>query len=398
MNVVVAALSAPAHLNGVSRHAIGLVHALLSTRAVTNVHFLAGEWQKQMFQPELEGADARFHAHWIPLRDANFSRLFWYFHELPLIAAQLEADIVHLTYPSPIATHAFQCPVVLSLHDLYPFDIPENFGFFKSALARQIIRQCIRSVDAIACVSASTQAQLEQWFPAAVGKATIVPNVVDLNPAKGIACRIGTLKAQSFILCVAQHRPNKNVPLAIRIFDRLIRDETLPSNTRLFVVGIPGPDTKKIQSQILDLGLTDRVHLSSGLPDAELKWCYRNCAVLLAPSKTEGFGLPVAEGMIAGCRIVCSEIPAFREIGENHCRFVAWGGDLVGSYARAIRESLALPQPRVHELLPLSSVSVGRQYLDLYESLRCAPISEFDKLRQHERVLKGANPLGSRST
>jgi hypothetical protein len=36
MNVVVAALSAPAHLNGVSRHAIGLVRTLPTTRAVAD--------------------------------------------------------------------------------------------------------------------------------------------------------------------------------------------------------------------------------------------------------------------------------------------------------------------------------------------------------------------------
>jgi len=217
MNVVVAALSAPTQLNGVSRHAIGLVHALLSTRAVTNVHFLAGTWQRQMFQPALEGMDARFHAHWIPLRDANFSRLLWYLHELQPIAAQFGANVVHLTYPVPIPGHPFHCPAVLSLHDLYPFDLPANFGFLRSALARRTIRKCIRRVDAIACVSTSTRTQLEQWFPTEVGKATVVPNVVDLNSSKGTVRRFEMLKPQNFILCVAQHRPNKNVPLTIHI-------------------------------------------------------------------------------------------------------------------------------------------------------------------------------------
>ena len=398
MNVVVAALSAPSQLNGVSRHAIGLVRALLSTRVVTSVHFLAGKWQKPMFLPALEGMDARFHAHWIPLRDANFSRLLWYFHELQPIAAQFEADVVHLTYPVPVAAHTFHFPAVLSLHDLYPFDLPENFGFLRSALARRTIRKCIGRVDAIACVSASTRAQLGQWFPTAVAKATVVPNVVNRNSSKGSVCRFAMLKPQSFILCVAQHRPNKNVPLTIHIFDRLLRDGTLPFGAKLIVVGIPGPDTKKIQALIRDLHLADRVLLSSGLPDAELQWCYQNCAALLAPSKTEGFGLPIAEGMLAGCHIVCSDIPAFREIGEGYCRFVAWRGDLVDSYAEAIREECACPRHRVRELPLLSNACVGRQYLSVYESLLCARISEFDKLSPTEQVLSDANPLGSRST
>jgi len=398
MNVVVAALSAPVRLNGVSRHAIGLVRALLSSRTVTNVHFLAGEWQKPMFQPAFEGMDARFHTHWMALPDANVSRLFWYFTELPHIAAQLEADVVHLTFPAPIAAHAFHCPAVLSLHDLYPFEIPENFGFFKSALARWTMRRCIYRVDAIACVSASTRAQFVRWFPDVVGKAVIVPNVVDLNPAMGTRCKLEELKAQNFILCISQHRPNKNVPLAIRIFERLVRDEILPSHARLFVLGIPGPDTIRIQVQIQDSRLGDKVLLSSGLPDAELQWCYRNCAVLLAPSKAEGFGLPIAEGMLAGCPIVCSDIPAFREIGGDDCRFVPWEGDLVDSYSKAIGEVLALPRPRVRELPLLSNASVGRRYLTVYEHLFYSPMAEFGKLSQPERVFEDANPLGSRLT
>jgi glycosyltransferase involved in cell wall biosynthesis len=206
------------------------------------------------------------------------------------------------------------------------------------------------------------------------------------------------LLPQSFILCVAQHRSNKNVPLTIFIFERLLRDGTLPSCARLIIVGIPGPDTKQIQGQILDLDLADRVLLSSGLPDAELQWCYQNCAVLVAPSRTEGFGLPIAEGMLAGCRIVCSDIPAFREVGNGYCRFVGWGGSLIDSYARAIRETLALPPPPARELPHLSSVSVGRQYLDIYESLFCVPTSEFDKLTAPEHVIVDASPLGSRPT
>src|SRR5579871_1393790 len=121
MNVLISALSAPSQLNGVSRHGANLVRALLSTSEVSTIHFLGGSWQRVMFDDVLPGDDSRLHKHWINLSDANFHRLLWYLRELPKIAGQLRANLVHLTYPVPISKESYPCPTVLSLHDLYPF-------------------------------------------------------------------------------------------------------------------------------------------------------------------------------------------------------------------------------------------------------------------------------------
>ena len=62
--------------------------------------------------------------------------------------------------------------------------------------------------------------------------------------------------------------------------------------------------------------------LSAEFATRELQWCYRKCELLLAPSSIEGFGLPVAEALLAGCRIVCSDILAFRELEGKNCHYV----------------------------------------------------------------------------
>jgi glycosyltransferase involved in cell wall biosynthesis len=388
MNVVIAALSAPAQLNGVSRHAANIARALLTTDSIDNVHFLAGEWQQSMFRELLRNEDARLHLHSVSMADANFSRLLWYLRELPYVAAQLDADLVHMAYPAPIQRGQFDCPTVLSLHDLYPFDIPENFGFWKSALARRTMGQCIRRVDAIACVSANTQGRLAKLFPFSVTKAMVIPNVVEVHPPTGPECSIEQLNGRNFILCVAQHRSNKNVPIAIQVFARALRNRILPADSRLVVVGISGPDTRKIEAELRGTGLGGMVLLSSGLSDGALQWCYENCSALLAPSKIEGFGLPVAEGMLSGCRIVCSEIPAFLELGDGFCHFVPWGGDLIGSYTDALARVLTLPKPRAAKLPRLSPASVGREYAAFYQNLIFSRLSGFGMLRQPETATR----------
>lgn len=392
MNIVIAAMSAPANMNGVSRHAASLARALLTTRVISEIHFIAGAWQREMFRNALGESDARLHFHWIPLREANLSRLFWYFRELPCIAEQLQADIVHLTFPAPTALATYPCATVLSLHDLYPFDIPGNFGLLKSAIARHTISQCVQRVDAIACVSSVTQMDFARRFPTLAHKAQVIHNVVEFRASASLSAHLSVLKGRSFILCVAQHRSNKNIPLAIRVFARLIGEKILPEEARLVVVGIPGPETRRIQEEIGKLRLNRKVLLASGLSDAEMRWCYENCAILLAPSRTEGFGLPIAEAILAGARVVCSDIPAFREVGGEACHYVPWTPDQVDTYVRSIREALGAAPDRGTLPLQLSAASIGERYVSLYANLGITPVSGTNWLHRAGQV--GPGPAG----
>jgi glycosyltransferase involved in cell wall biosynthesis len=368
MKIVLAGLSAPVHLNGVSRHAANLARGLLSLPDPPEIHFLAGAWQSDMFAQAIGLSHARLRIHSIPIPHRNLARLRWYYRELPRLAGLLGADAVHLSYTMPIDRRAFACPTVVSLHDLYPFDIPQNFGWIKGPVNRELMRQCLCSVDAIACVSGSTRARLQRFGPSLHRKAVTIFNAVQppaVTPVRPQFCAEGW----PFLLCIAQHRVNKNIPLAVRIFERLRRHRAVCRDARLLVIGIPGPETARIQAQIRHSALERQVILLSGIAEAELQWCYRNCELLLAPSSIEGFGLPVAEALLAGCRVVCSDIAAFREVGADRCRYVSFGDDVVERYQEAIRATLAQPRRAPAALPRLMPAVIAREYLELYARL-----------------------------
>jgi glycosyltransferase involved in cell wall biosynthesis len=366
VKIVISALSAPCNLNGVSRHAANLARGLLSLPDPPEVHFLAGEWQREMFPSAIARTHSRFHMHLIRIRRNNFDRLAWYYQDLPSIATQLGADAVHLTCPAPVNAGAYNCPTVVSLHDLYPFDIPANFGIFRSKITRRLMRQCLMKIDAIACVSAYTESRLVKYFPMQVSKkALTIPNAVE-SIACGDRAPDVLRPGRPFVLCIAQHRQNKNVPLALSIFAEALRAGILSSDTSFLLLGIEGPDTRRIRTEIRKLHLENKVTLLSGISDRELLWCYRNCTFLLAPSAIEGFGLPMAEAMIEGCPVVCSNIPPFHEIGGSHCRYVAFGEGMMAGYMSAIQQTLAelrKPGTPIPELAP---ASIAAQYMALY--------------------------------
>ena len=254
-----------------------------------------------------------FNAYWRDGR-SSLSRNFWHYRRLPELAARLEVDLVHLTYPVPVNAAAFSCPTVVTLHDMYPYEIPMNFGFPKFIFNRLILKQCLRNVDAIACVSDVTRRRLEQYSSAAVWqKGVRIYNCVEAQPACASQSPIPNWQGEPFLLCVAQHRHNKNLPLLIRAFDRLLRSGQVGSNMRLVILGITAQDTRNIYRLVSTLSLGDSICFLEGLSEAELQWCYTRCEAVVAPSLTEGFGLPVAEGLLAGCRLF---VRTYRRIGK----------------------------------------------------------------------------------
>ena len=372
MKVVIAAVSSNTSMSGVSRHAANIVRCLLTRNEITALHLLVAPWEYRHMCEAVSRLDSRLHIHAVQLRHGVLRRNLWYLNELPAIARQLDADLVHVTYPSPVNRAAFPCPVVVSLHDLYPLDIPSNFGFPKVLFNRAILRQCLQAVDAIACVSDSTKLRLGIRDPQNLQKAVTVHNCVEVNFPAARPALTESWKGAPFILCVAQHRRNKNIPFAIEVFRRLHSLKVIADTTQLLIVGMPGPESSRIRRLMQEPDLAQRITLAHGISDPELRWCYRNCELLLAPSITEGFGLPVAEAVLAGCRVVCSDIPAFCETGTRHCRLVPLSHTAEDDFVEAVREVLKERRPLPAALPQFSASAIAGQYLHLYQALVAA--------------------------
>ena len=371
MKIVLSAVSATAQLSGVTRHAANVARCLLTRSDVSAVHLLGAPWQYPSLSEAVSRDDARLHLHSVPMGTSMLARNLWHYSDLPSIARQLDADLVHLSYPVPMNGKAFHCPTVVSLHDLYPYDIPANFGFLKALFHRLVLWQCLRAADAIACVSGSTLQRLALRAPRSVlEKAVTIYNSVEPAASMSAQNPFPFWNGQPFILCVAQHRRNKNILLAMKIFQRLLRTGGIDPATRLVVVGVSGPETSRIRRFENAAGLAEKVVLLSGISDAEMQWFYSNCEVLLAPSIVEGFGLPVAEALLAGCRIVCSDIAAFRELGSwDSCHYVSLGPAAEEAFSEAICTALRQPRSRPCPLPQLSAAVIAAEYMRLYRRL-----------------------------
>lgn len=370
MKLVLVAVSGNTQLSGVTRHAANLARSLLLHSDLEALHLIAGPWEHAVLRDAISLEDPRLHIHSVFLDNTSVARNLWYYFDLPGIAEQLHADLVHLSYPAPFHRRRLRCPAIVTVHDLYPWDIPENWGFPKVLFNRVVMKQCMASADALACVSDATLDRLRKPpFTHIEKKAVRIYNCVE-----SVGLRIGRSPFPQatdapFFLCVAQHRRNKNILLALETFAQMLRAQTISAATMLIVVGMPGPETSRIHRFIEAAGLASNVLLLSGISESELQWCYRNCELLLAPSSVEGFGLPVAEALLAGCRVVCSDIAPFRELGGIRCRYFRFGPHENVAFSAAISTALNDVRQGPFAFPQLSSEVIAAEYMALCASL-----------------------------
>jgi glycosyltransferase involved in cell wall biosynthesis len=106
----------------------------------------------------------------------------------------------------------------------------------------------------------------------------------------------------------------------------------------------PNGPTEKL---IAELGISDIVHISNGLSDAELADLFASAEIACIPSLYEGFSLPAVEAMASGTPIVASRAGALPEVlgPEGLCAELAQPGDVEG-LTRALARLLDSPERR----------------------------------------------------
>lgn len=370
MHILIVALHRPSKPTGVCRHAANLAQCLADTKEVTQVTLIVGAWQKNYFETFF--SSSKIKSIGVDIKNSSLARNLWFLFGLPKLVNRLHPDLVYMSFPLPFLRSLFTSPVVSTIHDLYPYENPEVFGYLNAIFNRLFLQQCIANSDALACVSQSTFSSLRAYFPTLHLRkpVTVIYNYVDFNRATPQQPdKININEGNPFLLCVAQHRKNKNVDLLIKAFSLLKQHLALPASTKLVIVGNTGPETESFHAQISALSLQDQVLLIHAIQDNELCWLYQNCQIFVAPSSQEGFCLPLAEAMYFACKIVCSDIPIFREIGSTSCSYFDLRGDAVGNLSQAIVRALEQPFNQTTDDFRFSKLTVANQYLKLYSSI-----------------------------
>jgi glycosyltransferase involved in cell wall biosynthesis len=163
----------------------------------------------------------------------------------------------------------------------------------------------LREADLVLAVSHHTKDRLLQRVQLAPERIRILSNTVDTNrfrpagkPTRLLTkLRLGA--SAKIILTVARlvgverYKGYDTMLRALPVVRRSVPDVH-------YILAGDGPDRRRVEGVVRDLGLQDCVTLAGFVPDDELVDYYNLCDVFAMPSKGEGFGIVYLEAMACG--------------------------------------------------------------------------------------------------
>jgi glycosyltransferase involved in cell wall biosynthesis len=269
------------------------------------------------------------------------------------------ADLVHA--PSPAVPPRGKRPLVVTIHDAAYELNPETFPRRGRDFHRRGVEAAARRADLVITVSRSAADEIATHTPIRPDRLRVVPNGVDHITAgpDDVARALSQFRLddQPYVLWVGSLEPRKDVGTLLAVFARLSLRRDGPQH-RLVLVGPPGwlgggrinaADIERLGDRLRSLGQVD---------DATLRALYAGADLFAFPSLNEGFGLPVLEAMVQNTAVVCSDIPALREVSASAAHLVAPGD--VDGWTDALEGLLAQPELRA------SLAQAGRERAALF--------------------------------
>lgn len=307
-------------LMGVDRYAIELISHLALIDSLNTYHIFYAPWQDYIVK--LLGIEKpNFNFVQLSPHKNRFLRTIWRLFCSSKIAGQFSLDLIHITNPALFFLK--KCPVIVTIHDMAEFMLPEKYGRLNSLFKRWIAKFAIKRSDRIITVSDYSKKSIIEILNIDETKVKVIPEGVCIerfktNDCKDILARYRL--PQNYILYVGSITKGKNIELIINAFAKL--DIKLKTSHAIVIVGKRGNAYKSIVKTVKHLQLNSKVIFLDHVPDEVLPCIYKHAKVFVFPSQIEGFGLPVLEAMACGTPVITSNTTSLPDVCGDSAIFI----------------------------------------------------------------------------
>lgn len=258
--------------------------------------------------------------------DSNIQKIItpihWYTLKEQLLLAPLidkqNLDVVH--FPHWNVPLGLRTPFVVTIHDLILLEEPRSarattkhpFVYELKYLGfKKVLSHAINKSKKIITVSQATKNDVLKHFP-------------NINPEKIAVIYEGVTSLTThpspltapfpFLLHIGNCYPHKNLERLLSAFE--IVHKQIP-DLHLVLAGRKDVFMERLKNIASEKEVSSFIHFEENPSDERLSELYSQAKLYVFPSLIEGFGLPALEAMQMSLPVVCSDIPALKEIAGD---------------------------------------------------------------------------------
>jgi glycosyltransferase involved in cell wall biosynthesis len=273
-------------------------------------------------------------------------RLAWEQSGLPVVAERVGADVLHMPYYTMPLRPGL--PTVVTVHDVTFFTDPERYTATIAMSLKSATRTAVRQATRLIVPSNATRDELVRVLGMDLARIDVAYHGVDHqlfhrpNPAQvaHVTARLG-LRGRPYIAFLGSLAPRKNAPAVVRGWAAAVADLAEPP---ALVLGGGGGWSQELDEAVAEVPSNLLLVRPGYLPFADLAGFLGGALVVAAPSRGEGFGLPVLEAMACGAPVLTTYRTSLPEVGGEAVAYTEPDADAI---AGALRTLLDDPQRRV---------------------------------------------------
>lgn len=225
----------------------------------------------------------------------------------------------------PLVTFASAAPVFkrnqyFAIHDASIYDQPHVLSCIYRLWYRCVYAVITKRVRKIITVSQFSSQRLQKALHVDAAKMAIVHDGGDhlssIAEDNSILEQLPLHKKIVFV--VGSLNPYKNFTQVLAVAN-VLQDEP---NIHFAIAGNINNKIFRNSSGIKELLVSDNITFLGSITDEQLQAMYRSARCFLFLSLYEGFGIPVAEAMNAGCPVVCSDAACLPELFSRYTYMV----------------------------------------------------------------------------
>lgn len=204
-------------------------------------------------------------------------------------------------------------PSMLTIHDLQPLLLPDNFSRAKQAYLRWRLPASARKSRLVATLTEYTMGTIVKRLHVPAERVEIVsPGYTSAlaEEPEGHPQEAYDITGP-FFLYPAITYPHKNHELLLRAFAAVAKERP---DALLVLTGGPAQMEQQLSELAQSLGIRDQLRRLGRIDRGDLNWLYKHAVALTFPSRFEGFGLPVLEAMGHGCPVIAAATTALPEV------------------------------------------------------------------------------------